>query len=47
MNEKGDYVAELTEAGKVADGKNQAMIKTALEIRRLYNNEPNAESPAV
>ncbi len=47
MNEKGDYVAELTEAGKVADGKNQAMIKTALEIRRLYNNEPNPEAPEV
>ena len=47
MDEKGDYVAQLTEAGKAADGKNQAMIKTALEIRRLYNNEPTPEAPAV
>lgn len=47
MDEQGEYVAQLTEAGRVADSKNQAMINTALEIRRLYNNEPEPDTQSL
>jgi len=45
MDDKGEYVLEITEAGRAADDKNKAMISTAQEIRKLYNKEPDVETP--
>lgn len=43
IDDNGEYQMKITEAGKKADDKNKEMIKTAQEIRRLYNQEPPSE----
>lgn len=45
MDANNDYVVKLTDAGRAEDDRNKSMIKTALEIRKLYNSEP--EPPTV
>jgi hypothetical protein len=45
IDDQGDYLIKITEAGKKEDERAQEMIRVAKQIRGLYNQTPPVEPP--